>query len=266
MKNLIRSEFYRLFKDKGIIVTCILALAFSILGPLLITIGVAFLESTFPGETFSVYAIDQFYPLLGGGSIISIILFFSIVSYSCNDFKFGTIRNKVISGYERSHIFLSKLIVIVSTGVIVQFVYSILSLLFYSLFLGFNETNTFTGADFVNILQSLLCFIVTQITIYTLITLLSITYQKNNKTVLFFLLVSIAESSLFSAINVLLIRFDLIELMDFFNDIFVSNQLTLISMNLLHTDLIILMVVTNIIYTSLLILIGLKSFSKKELK
>ena len=140
MKNLIRSEFYRLFKDKGIIVTCILALAFSILGPLLITIGVAFLESTFPGETFPVYAIDQFYPLLGGGSLISIILFFSIVSYSCNDFKFGTIRNKVISGYKRSHIFLSKLIVIVSTGVIVQLVYSILSLLFYSLFLGFNET------------------------------------------------------------------------------------------------------------------------------
>ena len=158
MKLLLKSEFYRLFKNKGIIVIAILSLIFSILLPLFLAFLFAIIESELSIGGIDFYGIHQYCSVLAGGSLISLILFFVTTSYSCDDFKYGTIRNKVISGYSRNQIYLSKLIVNVTTGVVIQSVYAILSLIFCSIFLGYDRTNTFSINEFGNILNLLLFF------------------------------------------------------------------------------------------------------------
>lgn len=266
MKLLLKSEFYRLFKNKGIIVTAILSLIFSILLPLFLAFLFAIIESQLSVGGINFYGIHQYCSVLAGGSLISLILFFVTTSYSCDDFKYGTIRNKVISGCSRNQIYLAKLIVNVTTGVVIQSVYAILSLIFCSIFLGYDRTNTFSINEFGNILNLLLTSIFIQITTYTLLTTLTTTLQKSNKSILFFVITLMIISVAAEIIYYVLMEFDLYKMIELLTDMNPTNQLNYIMYNELHKDLIILIIITNIIYTFIISLIGMRSFKEKELK
>ena len=94
MKHLLLSEIYRLKKNKGLLVLLIVAVSLSILEPILLKIGLETLSDLMGIGTIDIYGLDQFCVALSGSSIISIILFFIISSYSNDDFKYGTIRNR----------------------------------------------------------------------------------------------------------------------------------------------------------------------------
>jgi ABC-type transport system involved in multi-copper enzyme maturation permease subunit len=135
-------------------------------------------------------------------------LFFIITSYSNDDFKYGTVRNKIISGYNRKQIYLSKLIVNVSASVAVQLVYSLSVLLFSSLVLGFNKSSSFELYDFTNILSLILSSVLIQVTTYSLLTLINVKTQKNAKTIIWFLATNMIISFALSSIMIILSEFD----------------------------------------------------------
>ena len=266
MKHLLLSELYRLKKNKGIFVTFILAIVFSFISPLFITVGLALLETMINVESLDFYGINQFCSILAGGSLISIIMFFTISSYSNDDFKFRTVQNKIISGYSRKKIFFAKLIINVSASVVILVIYALLSLLFSSLFLGFNKESTFTMTSLTNILLLLLCAILIQITTYTLLTTINVIAQKNTKTLIWFVLINIFISIISSTLIDILNELELYSWVNLIQDMLPEMQLMYIGLNLLNIDLIILIVVTNLIYTLIITLIGYSSFKTKELK
>ena len=266
MKHLLISEIYRLKKNKGILVTAILALAFSILLPLFMTLMIAIIESELSIGSLGFHGIHQFCSVLSGGSLISFILFFTTTSYSCDDFKFGTIRNKIITGSSRKSIYLAKLIINVAVGVIIQTVYALLSLLFCSIFLGYDGSGAFAFSDFLNILSLLVSSIFIQITTYSLLTALTANLQKSNKSVLFFVIAMMVVSVLFEVLYFIFQELDLYKVLVLINDLYPTNQINYIMFNELHPDLVILIVVSNILYSLIISIIGLKSFEGKELK
>lgn len=266
MKNLLRSEIYRLTKNKGIIVTSILALALSIFVPFFLTVGLAIIESIMNVDSLHYYGFDQFCSTLSGGSLVSIILLFVLTSYSTDDFKYRTIQNKIISGYNRKQIFFTKLIINVSIGVIINIVYSLFTLLFSSLFLGFSNSSTFVFADFLNILGLLASYILIQITTYTLLTVINISKQKNNKTLVWFIVINIIISI---GISISITLLEVLELQGWIvliQDLDPNTQLVYLANNELNPDLFILIIISNIIYTFIIGLIGYNSFKNKELK
>jgi ABC-type transport system involved in multi-copper enzyme maturation permease subunit len=267
MKHLLQSELYRLKKNKGIFILLIVAIILAILEPIVLKKGLETLSSLVGlGGTIDIYGIDQFCTALSGSSLISFILFFIITSYSNDDFKYGTVRNKIISGYNRKQIYLSKLIVNVSASVAVQLVYSLSVLLFSSLVLGFNKSSSFELSDFTNILSLILSSVLIQVTTYSLLTLINVTTQKNAKTIIWFLATNMIISFALSIIMIILSELDLQSWITLIQDMDPNNQLTYISKNYLETDLFILIIVSNIIYIVIINLIGYNNFKKKELK
>ncbi len=266
MKQLLSSEFYRLKKNKGVFATLIVALTLSILSPLFMTLMIHFIDKSINIGNFEVYGIDEFCTILSGSSFLSFLLFFTTTSYSCDDFKYGTIRNKIIIGYNRRKVYLAKLIINIFIGVVIQTIYAILSLLFFSLFLKFDKDNILSLAEFGNILNLLLTSILIQITTYSLLTALSLNIKKSNKTIIFFVVTLIGISAVDEVLQITFIELELYKVLELLTDINPTNQLNYIAYNELHTDLIILIIVTNIIYTVGISLIGMNSFNNKELK
>ena len=266
MKHLLLSEIYRLKKNKGLLVLLIVAVALSILEPILLKIGLETISDLMGIGTIDIYGLDQFCVALSGSSIISIILFFIISSYSNDDFKYGTIRNKIISGYSRKEVYIAKLIVNVCTSIIIQLIYALCVLLFSSLVLGFNKTSSSALADLTNILVLIISSILIQITTYSLLTSINVTAQKNTKTIIWFIVINMIISVALSIIVALLAEFDLQSWITLIQDMDPNNQLNYISNNYVEKDLFILIIVSNIIYIITINLSGYNNFKNKELK
>lgn len=266
MKNLLISEFYRLRKNKGVIVTAIVALALAILLPLLMLLGVKTLEKIYGISSLGIYGLEQYYSLLGSSNIVGILLTINIASFACNDFAFGTVRNKIISGHTRTQVYLAKLIVNLVSSLAIYLVYSIICSGLIGIFFGVNHENIITAIDFKNIVVSTISFVFIHISSYSLLTNISMKSQTTKKSVIWYIVFVYAYAF---SLELLIIFFDEIgftAILDLLTDINPLNQLSYITYGELHTDLFILTIVSNIIYSTIITLHGIKSFNKKELK
>ena len=138
MKDLIRYDFIRYFKDKLFLLTFIIVMAISIFIPFLnfiIQFGMNKLSS---GEPTTYYGIaSSFWNLLAyAPSGLVLTVFMSIVSHK--DISEGTIRNKIVMGKTREQIYFSNTIV------------------FISLFLGIILISTIVGT----LISTLLCRVI----------------------------------------------------------------------------------------------------------
>ena len=266
MKHLFASEFYRLRKNKSILVTFIIAIILAIILPIFVTIGVAFLEHSLNIDNLGVYGLDQFFSLLGSSNLIVILLIVNIASFSCNDFSYGTIRNKIISGHNRTQVYLVKLIVNLVSSLVIYIVYTLVSLILTSILLGFNANNTVSIVDIKDILVALLVYIFIHISTYTLLTMCSMNHQTSKKSVIWFLVVTYGYSFILEILIMVCDELGIYAPINLLTDLNPLNQLTYISFNELHTDLVLLIIVSNIIYSLGFTLIGIKSFKTKELK
>ncbi|MBQ9387471.1 MAG: ABC transporter permease subunit [Lachnospiraceae bacterium] len=136
MKNLIKADIYRVLKSRLSLIALILALAFPVL-IVFLYVGITMISGVmqdYPGGTlFSANTIigSAFSMTNNIGMVIP--AFAGILA--CLDYTNGTLRNKVIAGNRRAHIYFSHLIVSVLFSVIIITVYAAvttgLSLIFF---------------------------------------------------------------------------------------------------------------------------------------
>lgn len=136
MTRLLKSDFYRLLKSKLSIVTMIIAVVLPLLAALMIYVIGLLLESIDPESV----------GLLGGQVLISscfsftnnfgIILPIFAAIFIMLDISSGTVRNKIILGYNRYQIYASHFIVTLTYCLVGIALYAGMTLAFSSLILG----------------------------------------------------------------------------------------------------------------------------------
>ena len=138
MLNLLKTDLKRLLKDKiiliGFLVTCALSL---------FTVVVFFgIEKILGGDEESIFAglftgrdtfLGSFSPSSNAGLMIPIFISVALIK----DFRYGTVRNKIISGKSRIAIFMSDYFAGIIFGLIFYITSSLISLLLGSLLLGY---------------------------------------------------------------------------------------------------------------------------------
>ena len=113
MIRLLKTDLRRIIKDKLFLISCIIALVFAFVSPLLYK-GMFALLGVEDDMLAMMGALPTaksmlFQAFLPGGDL-GLILPILIIIALCKDFSYGTIRNKIIAGYSRASIFASMLI------------------------------------------------------------------------------------------------------------------------------------------------------------
>lgn len=130
MKELLLSDFRRVFKDKMMLVILILTAAFALFTPVLYAIifsfGVEGLDD--PAISMLINAKSQFFQCFSMGNNLGLIMPVLLGIIICKDFSHGTIRNKIISGASRSKIYASMFVVCAVVITAVMMLYAFLSL------------------------------------------------------------------------------------------------------------------------------------------
>lgn len=110
MGNLFKAFFFKIRKDISFRITCFIGLGFSILIPLiffLIDLGISFIDGNGgPIEhnfaTGQSLLVSSWSPTQNFGLAIPI----NLITFTVAEFSAGTIRNKIISGYSKTKIYL----------------------------------------------------------------------------------------------------------------------------------------------------------------
>lgn len=201
MMNLIRSEFFKLKKEKNIyIVLLLIVLLFFIMSKFAhdyIVIGLKNILGTNRVNFNSGSNITV--EILKSGDIL-ILLFLPIISsVLMTDFSAGTVKNNIISGYSRSKIYLSKLVVCSITCIFIVLFYVIMAFLMVTI------KNGYDGNLDLNLILNTLKVIVIQMPIYIGIisTAFMIGVLTQNKTVVItvYLLYQFVAETIFIALG-----------------------------------------------------------------
>lgn len=110
MLNLLRSDFYRLFRSKSYYICMAVAFALSIL-----EIVIVYMMNKTSGNNVSTTAFNGFafgMSAFTGGNI-PMLLGITTAIYVAADFAHGTMKNVVSKGFSKIHIYLSKLITMI---------------------------------------------------------------------------------------------------------------------------------------------------------
>ena len=158
MTRLIKADFKKFFKDKLFFVSCILAVIFAVITPLLyVLISSSLGDDPMAEELLSglVSSKGLFFSAFTVGNDFGLIVPLLIGIVMFKDFSYGTVRNKIISGHSRSSIFLSNYIVCFITLFGITLAYAFLTLGVSLPFFDYQST-PFKLADFWYAIKSLL--------------------------------------------------------------------------------------------------------------
>ena len=155
MSKLIRSDLSRVLRDKLFLITCIIGGTFAMFTPLLFKLifaglGAGFEDLTGAYTSPKTLFFNAFSPGNNFGLIVPILL--GIILYK--DFTFGTIRNKIISGYTRREIFLSMFTVCFIVLWSVVLLYALFTYVVALILFGAASTST-NGTSILYFLESL---------------------------------------------------------------------------------------------------------------
>ena len=133
MRELIITDLRRMFKDKLLLIACIIGAAFSLISPLLYQLLFGLLDM---GDMLGliVNAKTQYFESFSPANNFGMIAPVFIAVIICKDFSYGTVRNKIISGHSRTEIYFS---ILVSSAVVltaVMLAHALLTLLFSLVF------------------------------------------------------------------------------------------------------------------------------------
>lgn len=159
MTNLLHADFKRIFKDKLLLIMGILALVFALFNPLLYAVIFSSTEMIADEMTMQmlsgyVSAKGQFFGSFSIGNNLGLIAPVLLAIALCKDFSFGTVRNKVIAGKSRTHIFASLFITCATVIIGVMLLHGFVTLGVSLIFFDYQAT-AFTVADFWYFMASL---------------------------------------------------------------------------------------------------------------
>ena len=154
MTNLLKADFKRVFKDKMLLVVCILAVVFSVITPVLYALLFSGMDDSLVELGLLVNAKGMFFDSFVPGNNLGLIAPVLLAIVLWKDFGQGTVRNKLISGYSRTSIVLSMYTVCLTVLFVVMLLHALLSLGIGRLFFPY-QGYPFTWADFGYFMASL---------------------------------------------------------------------------------------------------------------
>ena len=192
MRDLLKTDLKRIFKDKLFTILCIIGGIFSLFGPILYKLLFGALGVDAPeeiGGLLNVNAKSLFFTAFVPGDNFGLILpiFLSIIL--CKDFSYGTVRNKIICGKSRKDIFLSTFLSCAIVMCAVIFAHAILTLLFALVFFPYQET-AFGMSDFFYILESMLLEILVYLFISAILSFLCVFMKNMGLTIVVYVAIS----------------------------------------------------------------------------
>lgn len=170
MINLLKVDFYKMFKAKsfyviGIILTAIAALNSYLYAKM--TLDSINGSGMFSFSGFNMTFFSSFFNNVQG--VITYISIF-VVLFMCSEFSNGTMKNIATKGYHRESIYLSKFITSVVGSIIYIAFMALASYIPYFIILGNKDTNAFNMPEhFISCFSILLLYIVTYLSISLLI-------------------------------------------------------------------------------------------------
>lgn len=144
MKNLLQSDFYRLFKSKSFYICTLVAVFLMSLNLFILDWSVKTLGDK--NEMYSVLpfkdGISYGLSVFSNSNVLMILAIFSAIFVTA-EFAHGTMKNAVSKGFNKLHIYLSKLVTVVVAGFILLFITAIVSSLYATFVTG--SIGDFTG-------------------------------------------------------------------------------------------------------------------------
>lgn len=277
MKNLLKNEFYMIKKSVFVKIALILGAVFGFFS---VIQGVMF--SNFgegrplpegaeqpggirPGGNIPSFAVDgktifssSFGLAIGFGFIMAVLLAIMVV----NEFRNGTIRNKIIAGNKKSTVYLSLIISYVSIGLIFMMMYSLIRVLAGSLFLGYSADVTFNLNEFIYIVKTIGLSCLVYVVVFSLSVLCAALLQNTGTTI-------IAIIGIILLFNVTTNLYQLIsdwtwlETLCDFNPV---NMLSSIANDSLSTSQLLIMIFGSIGFSAVAIGSGTLLFNRNDLK
>lgn len=158
MRDLLKADLKRVFKDKLFIILSILAIVFALSTPLLYkALFSAFDIEEMPElEMFGIFitAKSMFFTSFSPGNNFGIILPIMLAIVLCKDFSQGTIRNKIVSGKSRTSVYFSLLITCVIYMCAFILVQALITLAVSLIFFEY-QSEAFTFNDFGYLMASI---------------------------------------------------------------------------------------------------------------
>lgn len=274
MKSLLKADFKRVLKDKLLIVMGILAVVFALITPLLYAL--IFATGGMAEEPMLATLISgkaQFFGSFSIGNNLGLIAPVLLAIVLCKDFSYGTVRNKIIAGKSRSHIYLSLLITCSAVLVAVMLLHAFITLGVSLIFFDYQPT-PFTWADFGYFLVSLVFAVLTLLWIASLLSLLCANGKNVGLAIVLYVAVAfglVMAGSIVQVAVTLLPAGDgneaLIDVLHFLDRINVGTSISYIGMGTEYT-------LEDVLYLTLPALagiagftaLGLHRFNKKDLK
>lgn len=169
MLNLLKSDLYRFFKSKQLIIISIIALVFAIMVPALNYILQGVVSKLTDEEVViselraSSSALARMQDALNPGSLFGFLLPIFVSVILASDFKDGTIRNKIITGISRYRVnassFLSTAIFIVTIMLGYGIITFLMSLIFFGVFPQNVDKANYIGNLFLTLLFDVFSYI-----------------------------------------------------------------------------------------------------------
>lgn len=270
MRSLIKTDMRRIFKDKLFIVVCILGTVLAFSTPLLykglaLFIGV---EDELLGMLTD--SKSMFFSAFATGTNFGLILPILLCLVLCKDFRYGTVRNKIICGKSRVKIFLSMFF----TGTAVMcgtiLLHALLTLGIALCFFPY-QAEKFTANSFGYMMLSILFSLLIYVFISAFVCLLCVSMKNAELAVIIYVaanLISNILGGIISAATFIGPAFDNFptELFEILRRINLFNATYVGQGTAYSTSDVLCLVIATLVGTGLCLFLGVTIFRKKDIK
>lgn len=188
MNNLLMAEFYKLKRNKAFWVILLFVIGLSVLLHYLIIIDwwqmhcTAFeLVGLGKMNALATFTVPLFFNLI----VSTVAGFFISTEFTQN----GTIKNQIISGHQRSHIFLAKYLVFSIAAILLTVLIPLVIVIIEMVFMGYGDVLTMSQFAFIGRVYAL--FILQFLAYTAIIVLIAILTEDSGKTIIFSILLTI---------------------------------------------------------------------------
>ena len=272
MLRLLKSDLKRVLKDKLFLISCIVCGVYTILNPLLYKAMFDFMEA----DTEMLQAMGMmptaksmlFQAFLPSGDL-GLILPILIIIAVCKDFSYGTVRNKIISGYSRTSVFLS---LFLTTSIVMCTLMVAQALITFGISLMFFEYAdvAFSISELGYLLLSLLFEILTYVTLCAIMSFLCVFMKNAGVSVVMYFVINFVFALIGSVLSIATVLPGMDESSKKLIEVLINTNIfmsTVIGSGTSYTlEQLLYILAPNIIFAALFIFLGITVFKKKDLK
>ena len=274
MRNLLKADLKRAWRDKLFVVLCVLAGIFAVSTPLLYKAIFSFMDmeellelGDLLGNQFT--AKGMFFTAFSPSNNYGMILPILTAIILCRDFSHGTIRNKIICGKSRTKIYFSLFLtcaILMCCFILVQ----ALLTLFVSLLMFEYQADPFTASDFGYLMASIAFEFVVYLFVSALLTFFVVTMKNAGTAIVMYFVVNFVMLIIGGITQTALLLGDTAsssyKLLQFFNDANVFTSLLIGGGASYGWKEVLTILLPNMFFGGIFVFLGWYIFRKKDLK